>query len=307
MNPPDPETAYKTLTTIFNKHLYTPLQLSPLPSSQPSILFSYPHLGIPKPHLLASFTHAHHHVLLPTSPPRDVLDATIITLLLSAEDTTAINHRKRLLLQHQEFREQELALLETLLTSDLQKVNKSPTLWRHRRWVLSTFFPDGIEVERELEVVKKSGEVHSRNYYAWGYARWVCGFCGFSGRLLERQGDWCKGHVSDCGGWGFLMWLVEREGDGERKERCVREVMEYGHEVARGHESLLGFVRTVLGREELLEQERRERLLRVLEGWVECGRTGPMGEETQRELMLEERALRWVRLFGDRIDSPPIH
>ena len=101
--------------------------------------------------------------------------------------------------------------------------------------------------------------------------------------------------------------MVERESDGERKERCVRGMMEYGHEVARGHESLLGFVRTVLGREELLEQGRREKLLRVLEGWVECGkRTGPMGEETQRELMLEERALRWVRRFGDRIDNPPI-
>jgi protein prenyltransferase alpha subunit repeat containing protein 1 len=106
-----------------------------------------------------------------------LLDSTLILLLTGAENTTAINIRKKILLNDTTTTEvvtAELTLLESLLTSPLPKHNKSPTLWQHRRWVVSTFVDiKGQEFRMELSIVQRSTKVHPRNYYAWGYARWI--------------------------------------------------------------------------------------------------------------------------------------
>lgn len=63
---------------------------------------------------------------------------------------------------------EEMALLQGVLTSHLAKHNKSPSLWGYRRWIVERcgvgVLGDG-GLRGELEVVRRSGEAHPRNYY----------------------------------------------------------------------------------------------------------------------------------------------
>jgi len=68
--------------------------------------------------------------------------------------------------------------------------------------------------------------------------------------------------------------------------------MRFAHGIARGHESIWVFARTVLGSGELLDAVKRVELVGVLEGWVRGDLVDV--EEARRERVLEERALVWI-------------
>jgi len=139
--------------------------------------------------------------------------ATRIMLLTDPENLSAANARKRRLLALAPTRpgspdassrdgiiEQELHLLDTLLNSPLRRHTKSPTLWSHRRWLVTTFYDEVARasaaqaeqrqerktaqfpaaphtagftslLRRELLVVARAGSLHPANYTAWDYAR----------------------------------------------------------------------------------------------------------------------------------------
>ncbi|KAI5845425.1 hypothetical protein BZA05DRAFT_150048 [Tricharina praecox] len=202
---PSSEDAYTLLSTYLLSP--TPLEISLLPSITPSILFTPPHLGIPKRQLLDAFAHAH-ALFFPASPAaappaaHDVVrqQASLLLLLASSEHVTAINARKRLLLSATDAPittppappaitpQLELSLTHSLLTSALMRHNKSPAIWAYRRWLLITFrttlLPAAVDRElgeklgRELAIVRASAEQHAKNYYAWEHARWAVGFFG---------------------------------------------------------------------------------------------------------------------------------
>ena len=133
-------------------------------------------------------------------------------LVYDSEHISAANIRKRYLhsLLDERFNardaldgavRRELWLLDSLLTSPLQRHSKSPTLWNHRRWLTEEFMewvldvqradvlgtkrmtllygsiPDYTEimwrsfVEPEMHIICKAGSRHPKNYYAWDYAR----------------------------------------------------------------------------------------------------------------------------------------
>ncbi|KAL1957140.1 hypothetical protein VTO42DRAFT_6283 [Malbranchea cinnamomea] len=150
----------------------------------------------------------------PPGPGTDEFDGPVslageVMLLFDPEHLTACNWRKRRLLRvrDQGSPEQiatttlrEITFTTTLLRSPLHRHAKSPTLWSHRYWVISTlplgtlpnpvhclaFFICGQNLEEspysiletahrvvlsELSVVLKSAEHHPMNYYGFSYMR----------------------------------------------------------------------------------------------------------------------------------------
>ncbi|KAA8903167.1 hypothetical protein FN846DRAFT_954340 [Sphaerosporella brunnea] len=305
---PPPPLEYTTLLAFFHTHRHTPSQISLLPAPYTEILSSPPHLGIPKQCLITAFVHARRiFQLYPSPSPRELLDATTILLLAASEHLTALNTRKRYFHTHLAAGE-ELVWLESLLTSPLPRHNKSPLLWAHRRWVLSCVSAASTAATSttttELDIVRKSAEVHPRNYYAWNHARWVVErFAGAAqeeeDQEVERQLSFCWRHAEDVGVWAFLGWLLERCERVQTVEKVVVEAVEYAREVAPGHESVWCTLRTLVGR---VSPAARERVLEMLE---KCGSVEGMGEERAREIVLEERAVTWIRRFGQR-EKPPV-
>lgn len=155
------------------------------PSTQDNdILVAGRNILIPKPFLIEAFISANETFtsLLARSPnpeqwsaedAKALLDSSLILLLVGAENLTAVNTRRRILLRG--FDEglrvvtvrEEAKWLEGVLTSPLAKHNKSPLLWHYRRWLIERYGLDALEggLEEEMKVVQKSGEIHPRNYY----------------------------------------------------------------------------------------------------------------------------------------------
>ncbi|PVH99478.1 hypothetical protein DM02DRAFT_711389 [Periconia macrospinosa] len=129
------------------------------------------------------------------------LEATRTILLFDPEHLTAANHRKRHLLHlfsshpsstFQTALRRDLLVITSILTSPLHRQSKSPTLWHHRYWLLTTYASDFPSEPKEISVssppshiplvcadidaVCKAGERHPKNYYAWQYARRLISF-----------------------------------------------------------------------------------------------------------------------------------
>ena len=197
-------------------------------------------------------------------PPEAVYDATRIALFFDPEYLTAANTRKRYILQHisaspspsptspeaekknQSLLKHELLFIASLQTSPLPRHTKSPTLWHHRYWVLSTFrahLPLAEEwLGRELEIVLATGERHFANYYAFAYARRLVALSQDGGEekgegmnwrgLIERMRGWCLAHPRDVSGWGFLCFLLQREGTDVAVSEVVGVVRESAEKFA---------------------------------------------------------------------------
>ncbi|KAH8155872.1 uncharacterized protein LAJ45_00884 [Morchella importuna] len=344
MASPDPSPASE-LTAFFHAHRNTPVSIEFHPPHTP-LLTSGLHIAIPKTHLLAAFPAAYHtfSTLHPTTTPwsasdaRALLDATLILILVAAEHTTAVNTRRRIL--QLELSEdvvtprEEMALLQGVLTSHLAKHNKSPSLWGYRQWIVERcgvgVLGDGGLVG-ELEVVRRSGEAHPRNYYAWSYARFIVDkfySCGDGSpcpgndapppppppllrELVESHAALCRTHVSDTSFWSFLLFLFWRARESTSSgDDCgyifsiTKDAAIYAHDMARGHESVWIFIRTVIVDEKLqLKDAERQELIGMVEGWVQEAETA--GNEDE-ELVIEKEALRWISRRSTTASETPL-
>lgn len=158
-------------------------------------------------------------------------------LLFDPEYLIAANARKRRLqhlrqldgIEHfEEVLQSEFRLLDSFCTSPLKRHTKSPTLWSHRRWLVSTYREHLYDtrnkkqssafIEHEMHVVMKAGDRHPKNYYAWDYARKLLELAMRSGSLADQLEDprvfaravytWCARHPSDISGWMFLLFML---------------------------------------------------------------------------------------------------
>jgi len=144
------------------------------------------------------------------SKHKDTLSVSTVLLLFDSEHLTAMNLRKNVLLQQIQQNTQEgqqntayelccteLQWLTNILTSPLHRHSKSPLLWSHRRWLISTMdmkenklpendlcsdgpsrnlpkeqqgstlaIPDILE---EMKVVFEAANAHPKNYYVSHY------------------------------------------------------------------------------------------------------------------------------------------
>lgn len=209
---------------------------------------------------------------------KDWYDLTLVSLLVTYENVTAINARKILLEWHKdsltEFLHkdpllEELRILNILFCSPLAKQTKSPMLWQHRRWLLGQrLTTDEIErrscyiyreatindialsvpfSELELRVVIKAGELHPKNYYAWSYARHLVasGVLNSSEELAQRIFNLCKQNVSDISMWSFLDYILDDIGDSCVRCKYIEQVVEFNN-IVPGHEALWWFLRSVV-------------------------------------------------------------
>ncbi|CAK7244037.1 MAG: hypothetical protein STHCBS139747_005571 [Sporothrix thermara] len=168
--------------------------------------------------------------------------ATAVILLMDPEHLTAANTRKRLIqaalrqdlgpslaASASSLLDRELHLVDSLLTSHLHRHTKSPTLWSHRRWLLSFLATpaaarqsrrsggDDRVLQGMTKVVMVAAVRHPRNYYAWDHARWLIHWQQqASGKaddawmlhLVVIVRDWCYRNHTDTSGWSFLFFLL---------------------------------------------------------------------------------------------------
>ncbi|OAA66442.1 Protein prenyltransferase [Niveomyces insectorum RCEF 264] len=192
----------------------------------------------------------------PPPPTDDLLAATAVILLMDPEHLTAANTRKRLLQARvtahaarnmargdgnaavKAALANEFRLVDSFLTSHLHRHTKSPTLWSHRRWLVSVASNVWTALDGDgngngndndavfqciTDVVMVAAVRHPRNYYAWEHARGLMqqydgplfsndttnnNRDGNAADLLVAVRDWCYRHHNDTSGWSFFFFLI---------------------------------------------------------------------------------------------------
>lgn len=106
----------------------------------------------------------------------------------------------------------------------------------------------------EVDVVLRAGEIHSRNYYAFSYARELMGlFAGFSEdgdggleclamSVVTSVLEWCLAHPRDISGWMFVLLLLEVVHDQSVRIDAIRRTVRFALDVGWEGESLWTFV-----------------------------------------------------------------
>lgn len=188
-----------------------------------------------------------------------------VLVLLQPEYLMAINLRKKLLMsasvelgpglaRYRSLVRLEKSFIDSLLTSPLNKHNKSPTLWSHRRWLVPRLVELGLmDILGDLtKVVMVAGERHPRNYYAWHHARYLMTLVDWTseetGRdVLRAVLDWCTRHHDDTSGWSFLQSLLLTEGRYKREAvtSVLKDVLGLANSLRWTNESVWVFLRTV--------------------------------------------------------------
>ena len=200
--------------------------------------------------------------------------STAIMLLYGPEHVTAANLRKRRLCQLESFSDhdhdrhgrlrialqRECWLLESLLTSPLNKHTKSPTLWSHKYWLDCHFASNPRTLDELLNhqwpIVSRASDIHPRNYYAWSYMRKSLTrsipldntniSCGSFSRFMENVQIWCTRHPSDISGWTFLLFMMRICHNPDHTERVVKTVLATVVDLKMSGEACWAFVKETL-------------------------------------------------------------
>ncbi|KAH6848331.1 hypothetical protein B0I37DRAFT_161760 [Chaetomium sp. MPI-CAGE-AT-0009] len=215
----------------------------------------------------------------------EVLATTALILLFDPEYLTAANWRKRVIQAEisssgaaRSSLEKERRFLDSLLTSRLHRHTKSPTLWSHRRWLITTLMSVDMPVDilGDLrDVVFVAGERHPRNYYAWCHARFLAGLRRDNPReTLAAVQNWCFQHHTDISGWSFLSFLLNAENspDAESGRSTFTEVLNLANSLRLANESVWVFLRT-LAASRLVGDEQYSQFLAVQAAVLETSKT----------------------------------
>jgi protein prenyltransferase alpha subunit repeat containing protein 1 len=286
----DPNSAYSDIVKALSTKTNGLLEIEFLGKSHAlpegcNVLVDGSSIAIPKPKLVQAFVVARKILLrylkdCPDDKQDELRNATAIVLLMDSEHLTAANTRKRLIQKLQissgagfevALRE-ELQFVDSYLTSRLHRHTKSPTLWGHRRWILSVVKSAQSEhnILRDLQtVVLVAAERHPRNYYAWSHMRWLLE--SFND-IIHRESSqsktyseiiaiikgWCLRHPGDISGFSFLLCCLLKtcstdsrtrtERSTERSE-VLREVLNLTVSFKWTHESVWVFLRTLVAAE----------------------------------------------------------
>ena len=90
---------------------------------------------------------------------------TTIIILFDSEHLTAVNTRKRIMVQETEMVAAEVQIITNILNSPLHRHAKSPLLWSHRRWLLLNFKIVKPTILEEMTVILTASNCHPKNYY----------------------------------------------------------------------------------------------------------------------------------------------
>ncbi|KAI1825680.1 hypothetical protein F4861DRAFT_500258 [Xylaria intraflava] len=197
----------------------------------------------------------------------DVIAATSILLLMDPEHLTAANIRKRALLTSpggptQAALKKEQQFVDTLLTARLHRHTKSPTLWSHRRWLVTTCWKLGTpwDVRHDIQnVVMVAGQRHPRNYVAWQHARFLIDHdLSLAVTVASDVKDFCLKNHSDISGWAFLSDCITRIQDERSRNLVCSSTLEAVLSITESfrwlNESVWVFLRTLVARDCVSEQ-----------------------------------------------------
>ncbi|KAF2736433.1 hypothetical protein EJ04DRAFT_416587, partial [Polyplosphaeria fusca] len=275
--------AFQVLDDYLTLHEDEVVEIEMLPPAlQPMdgsfILHEGLNVGIPKETLVLAYLAARSYF---NAGSKDVLSpvthrASRIVLLFDPEHVTAAGFRKRRLLElkgEEHFSKtltQELALLNSILTSPLHRQSKSPTLWFHRLWLMHLLLPYQLSengshqflsfVRAEQDAVFKAGERHPKNYYAWQYQRrlfniinkyygdgsnylWKSTYPEFLVTSTLMVKSWCLRHPSDISGWSCLLSMVARLEPTAKRPQIIKEVIDWTIKLQSEQESIWIFLR----------------------------------------------------------------
>ena len=321
--------AYQVLNQYFKRHLDDVVEIEILPPSVAPppgqvVLEDDKAIGIPKRVLAGAFVEAaqiffdglNQAKYLDDRPghfQHTLLDATRIILLFDPEHLTATNFRKRHLLEilarngsnkkssiedstatslRQEA-QREFCLLDSILTSNLHRQTKSPTLWNHRRWlyqlclehgsnhesVLKEYFLSQNTILSEFSIIMKAGERHRMNYYAWQYSRHFLRLIeshhstenhqklnDLASTLIAMVSEWCIKHPSDTSGLSFLLWLFSNDHSTTMQaEKSVAMILRSAKSFEWRQESITGFLRLAAANQDLLCTDLQREITQYIE------------------------------------------
>ncbi|KAJ2984756.1 hypothetical protein NUW58_g5893 [Xylaria curta] len=229
-------------------------------------------IAIPKLRLIQAFFVARqilqgHLENASTIVSNDVVAATSILLLMDPEHLTAANIRKRALSASGNLTQQNLKketqFVDALLTARLHRHTKSPTLWSHRRWLVTTCWALDItwSIQRDIQdVVMIAGGRHPRNYVAWQHARFLLDLDpSLAATVSSDAKEFCLKHHSDISGWAFLSDCIIQIRDKKSQSLVYSSVLEDVLSMVESfrwtNESVWVFLRTIIAREHANEDD----------------------------------------------------
>jgi len=295
------------------------------PDPRQYVLQDGPEIGVSKLGLVQAFLVARKHladVLSGTKhlPDDELFALTAVILLMDPEHLTAANTRKRLIqarISNSNSSDgifsiisRELCFLDSLLTSRLHRHTKSPTLWNHRRWVVTTSYSSGLPVDAFTDITRivfVAAERHPRNYYAWCHARFLVSSEDRSTingndsktKLLPVVQRWCFQHYTDTSGWSFLYFLLSSFHSKTSNPDLVRStfenILQLVSSLRLANESVWVFLRT-LAASGLVGNEQYARFLEVCHEVLQASKV----PEDQTVL---RRAVDWCETYRRKNDS----
>lgn len=274
----DPKPAYIDLTKLFaNLPESDLLEIEFLGSSHPlepgvNFLQDGNAIAIPRLRLVQAFFVARQILIkylghVGAAVTDDVTAATSVILLMDPEHLTAANTRKRALSASgnpaKVALEKEIQFVDTLLTARLHRHTKSPNLWSHRRWLVSTCLSLGIpcNIRHDITyVVMVAGGRHPRNYVAWQHARFLLDSDpSLASTIAFDAKSFCLKNHSDISGWSFLSDCIARIHDEETRilvrSSVLDDVLSMTQSFRWTNESVWVFLRTIIARERATEQD----------------------------------------------------
>jgi protein prenyltransferase alpha subunit repeat containing protein 1 len=154
-----------------------------------------------------------------------LVSSSAVILLANPAHATALNTRKRLILQKMLNCDEELKFIG-LLVAGVKDAAKQDGLWHHRRWLLHRLCPAAYpficfvappqEVwNNELNIITRACELYPRNYHGWTH-RTLCmqyAASSDSGFQIVREdiaftSQWIERHVSDASAAHHLCTLI---------------------------------------------------------------------------------------------------
>ncbi|KAK4194759.1 hypothetical protein QBC40DRAFT_28587 [Triangularia verruculosa] len=235
----------------------------------------------------------------------EIYDATAVTILFDAEHLTAVNARKQIIQKQlasedsdaRKILEREKRTIDSIVTSRLHRHTKSPTLWSHRRWLITQYrkYHIPIDIVEDIEsIVCVSGVRHPRNYYAWNHARFLVNNTHDfdSGKLLKAVETWCAQNHTDISGWSFLSFLINFDKDCSENSLVISRVLELVDSLRLSNESVWVFLRT-LAASRVMTDEAYARFRDIQKGLLETATTPADDKAVLR------KAVEWCETYRD--------
>jgi protein prenyltransferase alpha subunit repeat containing protein 1 len=187
------------------------------------------HLGVPQKPLYGvyldavnRFTAARHASSIASAA---MLTSSAVILLANPAHATALNARKRLLVQKILDGSHELKFIGLLLAG-VKDAAKQDGLWHHRRWLLRRMYPavdpslcfstpPAALWTNELDLINQACEIYPRNYHAWTHRTLCMQAAASSANSLpivrgdiEFTSQWIERHISDASAAHHLCTLI---------------------------------------------------------------------------------------------------